>query len=175
MSTSVFDFKTQLRVGERGQELFLKHYHEPLQLSDTLAFDFIVRDTGEPLELKTDTYNMLKTPNFFWERWSDVINKRPGGPWQAHEKGAKRFVYMFVRHNTYFEFRNIPALLVRLDALTKDSYGIAVKNRGWITSGYAVKREAVHDLYTAHYFTPEAGEEYSIYGNSGTNSGSTGG
>lgn len=151
----VWGFKDQIEVGSRGEELFLEHYHSPIVVYPKHAADFQLVSTGQLLELKTDTYNMEKTPNFFIERWSDIAKKKPGSIWQSHGKGVEIFCYMFVRHNTYFEFRDLPALIKRLDEVTKDMYMHSIKNRGWITGGYRVPREALKDLYTQYTFEVE--------------------
>lgn len=147
-----WSFKDQIEVGTRGEELFLEYYHSPIVVYPKHAADFQLVNTGQLLELKSDTYNMDKTPNFFIERWSDIENKKPGSIWQSHKKGVEIFCYMFVRHNTYFEFRDLPALIERLDSITKDMYLHHIKNRGWITGGYRVPRELLKDLYTQYTF-----------------------
>lgn len=163
----VFDFKEQLALGNRAEELFLLYYHEPITLHTTFSADFRSIASGDLIELKTDTYNMDKTPNFFWERWSDVANQKPGGPWQSQANRVKRYCYMFSRHNTYFEFTNLRKLTGRLEKMTKGKYAIAVKNKGWITSGYPLPREDFADLYEQYTFehAAEDSKEFSIYGN----------
>lgn len=164
----VFDFRTQLQLGDRAEELFLQHYHEPLIFHTTLKADFQVVNTGELLELKTDTYNMEKTPNFFWERWSDFHNKKPGGPWQSRRNRVSRYCYMFSRHNTYFEFSDMKRLIGRLNKAIKGKYGITVKNKGWLTVGFPLPRLDFEDLYVQHTFThsSEDSQEYSIFSGS---------
>ena len=156
-----WSFKQQLQVGDRGQELFLKYYHEPLVVYPKHAADFQLVKCGGLVELKTDTYNMEKTANFFWERWSDMDKKKPGGPWQSHKHKVKRFVYMFVRHNVYYEFQDVPALVARLDELiaSKKYKPFPVKNRGWITVGYPIPRTELADLYIEIDFTEQYNRE----------------
>lgn len=143
-----WDMKTQLGVGAKGEKLLLKHWKEPVQKHPVFKGpDFIdVKDTV--IELKTDTYDMDKTPNFFIERWSNAEKKHPGGPWQAHLKGVEVFVYLFITHKKWFIFRDMPALLARLDQLTEKAYIHNIPNKGWITQGYRVKRADLQDLYT---------------------------
>ncbi len=150
--TKAFDFKGQLAVGDRGEELFLERYPRKLEVFPGKAYDFTVKSSRETLELKTDTYNMKKSENFFFERYSCVDKKSPGGPWRAKKDKVDIFCYYFVRHNVWFEFRDVPALIKRLDALTKKQGLIYVKNRGWITGGYKVKREDLEDLYSIYEF-----------------------
>lgn len=142
-----FDFQAQLKVGTRGEELFLEHYPEPLEVIPIHASDFRVKTTGKIIELKTDTYNINKTSNFFMERWSSVYDERPGGPWQALAHRADIFCYMFVRHNIYYEFNDLPALVKRLEDLTKGKGLVYIKNQTWITGGFKVPRSELEDLY----------------------------
>lgn len=148
-SKKTWDFKDQLAVGSRGEELFLEHYPRRLELIPEHYADFKVVSSGDIVELKTDTYNMNKTENFFIERWSDVTSpkKKPGSLWQSHAKGATIFCYMFVRHNIWFEFRDLPATIKRIEELQKGKGFIHIKNKGWITAGWKVPRAELADLY----------------------------
>ncbi len=148
----MFDFKAQLEVGSRGEELFLEHYPRRLEVYEGREYDFTVKCNKHKLELKTDTYNINKTVNFFFERYSDVHLKTPGGPWRAHKDNVDIFCYYFVRHNTWFEFRDIPALIKRLDEVINKNQLIFIKNKGWITGGYKVPREKIIDLCTIWEF-----------------------
>lgn len=147
-SKKVWSMKTQLGVGAKGEKLLLKHWKEPVQKHPVFKGpDFIdVKDTV--IELKTDTYDMDKTPNFFMERWSNAEKKYPGGPWQAHLKGVEVFVYLFITHKKWFIFRDMPALLARLEEVTEGKYVHNIPNRGWTTQGYRVPRALLKDLYT---------------------------
>lgn len=143
----VFDFQIQLKLGNRAEELFLEHYPTKIEIYPERAYDFTCTKTGAKIELKTDTYNIDKTSNFFMERYSDVHKKTIGGPWRAKRDKVDIFCYYFVRHNIWFQFNNIPALISRLDELTDGKGLVYIKNKGWITGGYKVKREDLEDLY----------------------------
>lgn len=143
----VFSFDKQLVVGDRGEELFLERYPTKITIYTGREYDFTCSATGKKIELKTDTYNMTKTPNFFMERYSDVNRKTVGGPWRAVRDNVDIFCYYFVRHNCWFQFNNLPALTERLDELTAKQGLIYIKNKGWVTGGYTVKRDALEDLY----------------------------
>lgn len=154
-----FGWKEQLKVGTRGEELFIQNYHSPLVIVPEHKVDFRRVTDGKTIELKTDTYNIAKTPNFFWERFSDVHKKTPGGPWRARKDRVDIYCYYFVRHNLYFEFTDIKRLCKELEKLTKRQGLVFVKNRAWITGGYTVPREKVAHLYTEHQFYPN-GNDY---------------
>lgn len=147
----MFDFNEQLKVGSRGEEIFLERYPNKLSIYPGRDGDFITED-GKKIELKTDTYNMNKTSNFFIERYSDIDKKSPGSVWQASEHGCDIFCYMFVRHNTWFQFNDIPKLITRLEDLTSNMGLIYIKNRCWITGGYKIPREELSDLYEIYEF-----------------------
>jgi hypothetical protein len=151
-ANKAWDFKGQLAVGNRGEELFLERYPRKLEIFSGREYDFTVKSSREKIELKTDTYNMDKSDNFFLERYSDVHRKTPGGPWRAYKDKIDIFCYMFVRHNIWFEFRDLPALIERLDDLTKKQGLIYIKNKGWVTGGYKVPRDSLSDLFDVWEF-----------------------
>lgn len=150
-----WDFKKQLEVGDRGEQLFMEYYPRKLEIYPGREYDFTVKSSREKLELKTDTYNINKSNNFFFERFSDVHRKTPGGPWRSLKDDIDIFCYYFVRHNVWYEFRDIPELIYRLDDLTKKQGLIYIKNRGWVTGGYKVDRDALDDLYDIYEFDTE--------------------
>lgn len=152
VTNKVFDFKTQLEVGSRGEALFLEYYPEKISIWPERDGDFIT-ETGEKIELKSDDYNMEKTSNFFIERYSDFDKKTPGSLWQADGHGCSRFVYYFVRHNTWFEFRDIPALMSYIEKHYGNKGFILIKNKGWRTAGWKIPREELKQFFTEYTFT----------------------
>lgn len=151
-SQKVWDFQKQLKLGTQGEELFIQYYHEPLIIYPKRRADFKTIKEGLLVELKSDSYNMEKTPYFFMERWSDFHKKKPGGPWQSRSKRVDRFCYYFVKHDCYFEFKDIRKLTDKLDELTSKQGLVFVKNKGWVSAGYKVKRDDLKELYTCHRF-----------------------
>lgn len=143
----MFNFQAQLTVGSRGEELFLERYPDKLAIHPHNAYDFDCLTTGRKIELKTDTYNINKTNNFFMERYSDVHRQSPGGVWQSAEKGVDVFCYYFVRHNIWFQFNDLPELITRLEDLTARQGLVYIKNKGWVTAGYTVPRDDLADLF----------------------------
>jgi len=136
----IYDFKKQLSIGDEGEKLFLELYsHKGARKSDILKFDFYLH-CGATVELKTDTYSIKRTKNFFIERWSDFRNKRPGGPFQSE---ADFFVYLFIKQKVFYWFRRQELL----DFLSTKRYGlVAIKNKGYTTMGYKVSRRDVKHL-----------------------------
>ena len=78
-----FDFNTQLSTGNIGEDHFKQLYSNlnPVK-SEDLKYDFKLSN-GSTVELKTDTYDMEDTPNFFMEYYSDMKKLKIGGPWRA--------------------------------------------------------------------------------------------
>lgn len=89
--TQVFDFATQLRLGLESEKLFHTKYPNLTRL-DGKCGDFKLPN-GRILELKTDFHNDSK--KFFFERWSNIRYKKPGGPWQSMILNVDLFVYVF--------------------------------------------------------------------------------
>lgn len=150
--SKVFDFQKQLRLGERGEQLFMEHYPKKLMIHPERDGDFIEINSGKKIELKSDSYNMEKTENFFFERFSNIETETPGSVWQAASHGCEIFCYQFVRHNVWFQFNDIPKLVTRLEEILGDRSLIWIKNKGWITGGFKVRREDLADLYTVWEF-----------------------
>lgn len=138
----MFDFKQQLNAGAEGEALFLKLYPW-LNKADGIVFDF-ERD-GKTVELKTDTYSMSKTPNFFMERHSDKARQTLGGPWRAARDNVDFFVYMFLAEKKCFWFRS-KELAGFLDTHCANKRTIDVPNKTWTTCGYLVNRKDVEHL-----------------------------
>lgn len=172
----VFDWKEQLQVGDRGQELFAQYYPHPVTIFPEHKADFRRVTDGALVELKSDTYSLEKTDNFFFERWGDISRTKPGGPWRARRDRVSVFVYYYVRHNLMFEFES-KSLCKVLDKLTKKLSPICIKSNGWAVLGFkvpilSVLAELVRaELSKARTSGPDmlgtmesGGAQYSVYG-----------
>lgn len=138
----MFKFNTQLDVGAEGEKLFLSLYPW-LNKADGIKYDF-ERD-GKTVELKTDTYSMDKTPNFFMEKFSDKNRSTFGGPWRAAKDNVDFFVYMFLQEKKCFWFRS-KDLTTFLDPYCANKRTVDVHNKTWVTCGYLVPRKDVEHL-----------------------------
>ena len=114
-----FTFTQQLKTGNKGEKLLKDAFPFHLEKSKDLKYDFYCPDTNQTIELKTDTYRLAKTENFFMERLSDIDSRKPGGPWRALQDNVDVFIYMFINDNTYYQFNDIPALVERLNLITR--------------------------------------------------------
>jgi hypothetical protein len=142
MAEKTFYWKAQLNVGQRGEDLFAEMYPKVTK-TDGRVSDFVLN--GEGIELKTDTYSMDATPNFFMEYYGNVDKAAIGGPWRAAKDGVTWFVYMFIQQKKCFWFRS-ETLVKFLNEHIKTLKPKSVKNRGYEALGYAVSREACAHL-----------------------------
>lgn len=146
-----FLFGEQKKIGLKGETWLREYYHTlPLVKMDSHSpvGDF-TRPDGKILEIKTDTYPLARTPNFFMEYHSNTTKKTMGGPWRAHAMGADLFLYLFIHDEVYFEFTNLRHLVSILDEYIKDEHLKIqnILNIGYRTSGYKIPREILSSLY----------------------------
>jgi hypothetical protein len=136
----VFQFKKQLNIGDDGEKLFLKTYQSrQSKKADGIKFDFFI-DDGKTVELKTDTYSMSRTPNFFMEYFGNKDSGAIGGPWRALRDKVDYFVYLFLYDRTFFWF-DPKTLCPFLDGEINNLRPKEIPNRTWTTVGFAVPRE----------------------------------
>jgi hypothetical protein len=150
--SKIFNFKTQMAVGDRGEKSFVESYPELApQKSEDRAIDFILK-TGASVELKTDDYDMSATSNFFMEVTS---HGKLGGPYRAKQDNVDYFVYYFIKNRTFFWF-NTNKLCDALDLIISEKKLKlkTIRNNGWEAQGYAVPREALESvLLKKHVFS----------------------
>lgn len=139
-------FKSSLRMGNLGEAVFYMAHGDELKKEDGRRSDFSYKSSGEHVEVKTDLFDMEKTPNFFMEKWSDRDAKKLGGPWRAFDEGVKHFVYFFLPNLTYFTF-DTAQLVGALEEMLPRLKPIEVPNKSWVTEGYRVPRESLKALY----------------------------
>lgn len=144
-----YQFKRSAQQGKLGETLFFEANCKTLEKLDGRQGDFKEKATGAVVEVKTDYFEMAKTPNFFFEYISNEEKQTPGGPWQARTHGVSKFVYFYINDLTYFTF-DLNKLLGRLEKLLPSLRPSRVENVAHTTIGYRVPREAVADLATEH-------------------------
>lgn len=109
MSGKVFNFNDQKRIGDVGESDFIKVYQKlkPKKSEKDFRIDFTLNN-GKTVELKTDSYDMEKTPNFFMEQMTISGNKTNlGGPWRSKDHKVDYFVYYFLNNKVFFWFEPI--------------------------------------------------------------------
>jgi hypothetical protein len=134
---SKHNFQRSLVIGQAGEALLLELWPE-LRQTDGRKGDFLLHN-GDVLEVKSDSYSLKATKNFFMERWSDFDRKKPGGPWQSLAHGAKYFFYWFPADLTGFLFHT-QELVDKLEELEHTLETRFVDNETWTTVGYKVPR-----------------------------------
>ncbi len=142
VSKEVFTFKKQIGVGNVGESLFLKTYAGSIKSTD-LKYDFTYN--GKTVELKTDTYPMEKTANYFMEQYGSIEDKKLGGPWRAAQDNVDFFVYLYLADKKFFWFET-KALKEFLDKQILSMRGKSVWNKGYTTFGFAVPRDILEHL-----------------------------
>lgn len=153
------NYKNSKVVGDIGEKRFYEAYPDLLNRLDGRDSDAEMKENGDGIELKTDTYRMQYTPNtksspnMFIERYSNSNYRNPGGPWQAIEKGSKYFVYYYIHDGVLFWCDNIPRLVAYLDA-TKDEADLKpVYNKGkggqpdYYTLGWPITRKELKPFF----------------------------
>lgn len=147
MTPKTFGFKEQLKVGDEGEQLILKAYPGHYQIAPGNIVDLVrVRDSAT-IELKTDTYDIEKTVNFFIEFYSDINRRKVGGPFRALTDHVDEFWYLFIVNRHLFQFNDIPKLIVRIIEIANLSKLCYIGNRGWMTMGWKLPRTEFKDLY----------------------------
>jgi hypothetical protein len=147
-----FNFKDQLSVGGKGEAMFLKMFPK-LEKADGIKYDF--QCNGKTIELKTDTYSIEDTQNFFMERYSSIESKKLGGPWRAHQDNVDFFVYLYEKgqHCYWFDTKR---LIPQLDDYIKQHKPrqVEINNTSWTTLGYLIPRKALVNQYFKLYYEP---------------------
>lgn len=143
-------FKSSLKLGELGQAMYHQAHQGIIEPTDGFKCDFKMITTGEAIEVKADYWSMNKTPNFFFERYSDKDKGSPGGPWQSQAHGTNIFVYIYVQNFTFFTFQT-DQLVEALEKIIPTLPHTDIKNSTWITRGYRVPRELLKDLYVQQH------------------------
>lgn len=145
---NVYNFEEQIKVGDAGEEefrLFYKDRLNPIKPKNDYSYDFGVGN--KKIELKTDTYRMDSTENFFMERWANYEQTKVGGPWRASKDAVDYFVYYFRKDKTFFWFDTY-SLNIRLDEIVKSTNPrlINIVNNGYSVWGYLIKRKDLTNI-----------------------------
>lgn len=144
-SKKVFGFQKQLAFGDKGEDFFVKCYKKRGAKKVAIReYDMII-DGDKSVELKSDSYPMSKTENFFFERYRNKETKKAGGPWQSNEHGCEYFVYCYIQDKTFFWFKTSD-LCKFLNKIIKKYPAKQIRNKGWSCIGYCIPREIVRHL-----------------------------
>lgn len=141
----MFNFAQQKDVGDVGEQEFLAAYPDMVKLDGFLA-DFRTPD-GETVELKTDTYAMKDTPNYFMEYFSNIDAKTIGGPWRAKRDNVTWFVYYFIKDKKFIWFKT-EQLVNKLNVLIGSELFLLtrIQNTTHTTAGYKIPRRYLDSI-----------------------------
>lgn len=142
------DFQTENRKGKKGEIRLLKKYPF-LLFKPCIGWDVIDTRVIKTVEIKTDFFDMYKTPNFFMERFSNDITNKPGGPWRSMVYGADVFLYQFWDSESIFLFHDVIELVRILDTyIAQNNLEISiVPNPTYNTKGFKIPRKVLAPLY----------------------------
>jgi hypothetical protein len=151
----IFNFADQLRIGDIGEADFVTVYKslKPVKPERSRIVDFILKN-GKTVELKTDSYDMERTPNMFMEH-ETVTSKRTilGGPWRSLDHKIDFFVYYYIKNKTFFWFKPKP-LCETIENYIKenDVKSIAIRNKNrddkgeFKSFGYKIPRACLEKI-----------------------------
>lgn len=144
-------FKGSLAKGQKGEELLLEVWPGLTRL-DGRKHDFVTED-GETLELKTDSYSVDKTQNFFIELVSSIQGFKVGGPAQALKNGTTYWVYLYSTSKVMYVFET-EKLVKEINKLllTERVELCLIPNRTWTTIGAKIPRRLLSHIYTERRF-----------------------
>ncbi len=143
-------FSKSLKAGKAGEKAFQELAEScGIILTQTSGRkgDF-TDETGAIWEVKSDSYDMQKTENFFIERYSNASKGTPGGPYQAQEHGCKYFVYFFPLNNIAYVFETVDLLAQLL--VTPLGNPVDIRNVGHTTIGFKVPRVSLLPKFILH-------------------------
>ena len=135
------DFKKDLLRGDKGEAVIEKRYL--CKKSKDLRYD-LISAKGKTWEVKTDYYDMKKTPNFFIEKISNEEKNTLGGPWRAHKDGVEIFSYLYFKNRKHYIWE-VDTLVEQLEKLVEGKEMTSVKNEYngqlYYTLGYKIPRK----------------------------------
>jgi len=141
----MFNFNTSVKIGDAGESLFLHNYPEWKKVGAGIYFPYdFINDKMETLELKTDTYGMSATPNYFMEYQSNMERETPGGIFRFPD--LTYLAYLFINDRVIFHFKRCDIINVLIERGYIDETLKAIriprqiKNTTHITTGWAIPR-----------------------------------
>ena len=141
-----------MRIGDIGEADFVKIYEKlkPKKSVENRQIDFTLNN-GKTIELKTDSYSMNNTPNFFMEKntVSHDDTSKSGSPWRSKEHKIDYFVYYYMNDKVFFWFE--PKSLCKfLDKYIKSNKLNPItipnkdgKGRKYKSFGYKIPRDSL--------------------------------
>jgi hypothetical protein len=138
------DFDSDLKIGQEAEDFLIKSYPNLLKKSKDLRWDLETL-SGKKIEVKYDRYPSHATNNLFIERISNNKTGSLGGPYRSLKDGVDYYLYMFKDTKEFYLF-DVKNLIIRLERITPTLRKLQVKNKHFVTHGYAVPKNDLIDL-----------------------------
>ncbi len=159
-------FKADLVRGKRG-EAFLVDHIPALDWPPPGERKYDLFDTGDhrTVEVKTDSYALTDSPNFFMEQRTRVAGQAGmllGGPWRAAADGVDTFAYLYYsptrdpERGTCYWFDDVPALVEHLDKHLGEYQTRRVRYGVLTAVGVLVPRKSLRHLARKVTYGPES-------------------
>ena len=147
----LFIFEKSIVEGKKGEDLFFELYSRnpflgEIRRSDGIKEDFFLGDKS--LELKSEYYDALKTPNFFIEKFSNFEAMTFGGPWRAEIHDVFYYAHFFTLSCELYLFKT-KELMQQIRGYD-DRWLLPIRNKTWTTYGFKVLRTKLRDVYDYH-------------------------
>lgn len=140
-----FSFGKQLKIGEIGEQSFIKYYHDlNPRKSSIREVDIFIND-NEKVELKSDNYLEEDTPNMFIELVGNTVSGKLGGPHLSKQNDVNWFVYHYSKNKTFYWFK-VDELCEFIDKNQNNFEVKEIKNVAWSSIGILIPREKVSHL-----------------------------
>jgi hypothetical protein len=132
-----------LARGDVGERDFLRTFplYRKGDQENMYEHDLVCSVSGSTVELKTDYYDMDKTPNLIVERYSNEQKGTAGGPYR-HNSSLGYWVYYY-KKNGVFLFYDAGQLVEKVTSLNLPL--LSIQNQGYTTGVHRVKRTDVED------------------------------
>lgn len=158
MSSDIaYDFREQLEKAKPDEESVIAELKKIDQFSGfehktgkNDKADAYDQAREEWMEIKVDYTDF---PNHFVERFSSLEERKPGGPWQYHERDVKYYVFYYKNSGDIYVFETKKLIeemenLMKKRIISDKTNGSRVnqKNADYHTYGYKVKKELLDGI-----------------------------
>lgn len=141
----VFSFQKQFKKGVKGEDFFVECYKDiNARRGDGKIIDLLVNE-NDSVELKSDSYSMERTENFFIERYGNYQKLKDGSIWRSSLDKIRYFVYCYAPDKKFYWF-NVEDFKKYMDDNLHKFEQREIKNPGYTSLGFLVPRETVKEL-----------------------------
>lgn len=141
--TKIFEFEKSLKKGKKAEAEFHELFLDKVDRLDGYAADFVIKRTGDTIELKTESRCESETPNIFIEKYS--YGNEPGGPYQAAKKGSTYYIHYFPKTQAFYVYRTT-TLVTWLNTNVPRPWLLNIRNKNHTTRGFTVRRSQLESI-----------------------------